>query len=198
MSKPFSQACENNKGPILEKISDVFQPGDTVLEVGSGTAQHILHFAANMPEVTWQPTELGENMHTLLAGLKGEERANILLPPLVLEACEKWPDIEVEGIFGANCLHIMSQKSVECFFEGVGRHLKPGGNLCVYGPFRYRGEFTTDSNAEFDQWLKARNPVSGIRDFERVDELAGNIGLTLVADHSLPANNQLLHWRREA
>lgn len=198
MSKPFSQACENNKGPILEKILAIFQPGDTVLEVGSGTAQHILHFATNMPEVTWQPTELGENMPTLLAGLEGEERDNIQLPPLVLEACEEWPDIEVEGIFGANCLHIMSQKSVECFFEGVGRHLKPGGNLCVYGPFRYKGEFTTDSNAEFDQWLKARNPVSGIRDFEMVDELAGNIGLTLVADHSLPANNQLIHWRREA
>lgn len=196
MNKPFSQACENNKDPILEKIIHIFQPGDTVLEIGSGTGQHVLYFTTQLPEVTWLPAELNENMHTLLAGLEGEERSNLQLPPLTLDTSEEWPDIEVDGIFAANCLHIMSQNSVTCFFEGVGRLLRPGGNLCVYGPFKYQDQFTTESNAEFDQWLKARNPVSGIRDFEMVDELAAKEGLTLMADYSLPANNQLIHWQR--
>lgn len=196
MSKPFSQACENNKQFILDVISQIFQPGETVLEIGSGTAQHILHFASHMPTVDWQPAELGENMTTLMEGLSDAQLANILMPPLQLDVSDAWPLLEVDGVFSANCLHIMAEESVDDFFHGVGRILRSGGNLCVYGPFKYDGKFTTQSNADFDSSLKSRCPVSGIRDFEKVNQLAGEVGLQLVADHSLPANNQLLHWRK--
>lgn len=196
MSRPFSQACENNKQYILDIIIQVYQAGDTVLEIGSGTAQHIIHFARHMPAVKWQPAELGENMSTLMEGLSGIELENILMPPLQLDVSDSWPLIEVDGIFSANCLHIMAEESVDDFFHGVGRILRPGGHLCVYGPFKYGGEFTTQSNADFDSSLKSRCPVSGIRDFEKVNQLAQDVGLQLVADHSMPANNQLLHWHK--
>ena len=196
MNRPFSQACENNKPFILEIIRHVYQPGQRVLEIGSGTAQHVLHFARNMPQVNWQPAELEENIPTLLAGLEGEDLPNIILPPLVLDVSGSWPELRVEGVFSSNCLHIMPASSVNDFFAGIDQILLPGGNLCVYGPFKYQGEFTTLSNADFDRWLKARDPRSGIRDFETVNALAADIGLELVADHAMPANNQLLHWRR--
>jgi cyclopropane fatty-acyl-phospholipid synthase-like methyltransferase len=107
---------------------------------------------------------------------------------------EPWPVARVDGIFSANTLHIMPAAHVEYFFRGVQRTLRTGGKLCVYGPFKYQGEFTTSSNARFDEWLKERNPLSGVRDFEHVDTLAKAAGLQLRFDHALPANNQLLVW----
>ena len=195
-SKPFSQACENNKGYILEVIDDIFQVGDTILEIGSGTAQHALHFASHLSYLSWQPAELEENMETLQAGLAGHGLPNIL-PAVVLNVENTWPAISVDGIFSANCLHIMAASSVELFFEGTGKLIKQGGNLCVYGPFKYNGEFTTPSNARFDLWLKDRNPLSGIRDIEWVDGLAEKTGFRFMKDNAMPANNQLIHWVRD-
>lgn len=204
-AKPFSQACENNKRVILERIKGHFEPCSVVLEIGSGTAQHITFFAGMMPQVHWQPSDTPQNMPTLLAGLVDHGLPNIALP-LALDVTQApWPlaGIEtsvggVDGIFTANTLHIMPYEAVQRFFDGVGNVLRPGGKLCVYGPFKYHGEFTTPSNAGFDDHLKAFDPRMGIRDFERVHALAEAQELELVADHAMPANNQLLIWQMHA
>ncbi|MES2603406.1 MAG: DUF938 domain-containing protein [Pseudomonadota bacterium] len=193
--KPFSQACENNKQVILDIIRGEFAAGDLVLEIGSGTAQHVVHFAQAMPAVQWQPTDLPENLATVQAGLADCSLGNVAAPLALDVARNPWPVAPVDGIFTANTLHIMPYAHVEAFFHGVQRILLPGGKLCVYGPFKYHGAFTTPSNARFDDWLKQRNPLSGVRDFEQVDEWANAIGLQLLADHAMPANNQLLVWQ---
>lgn len=196
MPKPFSQACENNKQFILDIIRHEFRTGSRVLEIGSGTAQHACHFARALPGIQWLPSDVPENLAVVQAGLAGEDLPNIA-PPIALDVAQQpWPVDAVDGIFSANTLHIMSEAHVECFFAGVQQVLRPGGCLCVYGPFKYGGDFTTPSNARFDQWLKERDPRSGVRDFERVDALARAAGLELRADHAMPANNQLLVWYR--
>ena len=196
MTKPFSQACENNKAPILAVIERYFRDGDTVLEVGSYTTQHIRFFATKLPGVTWQPSDTPESMPLVSAGLEGVSLANIL-PPLALDVTqEQWPVAGVDGIFSANTLHIMPEANMAYFFRGAGRVLNPGGTLCVYGPFKYAGEYTSESNAGFQEWLRARDPDSGIRDFEAADALARKAGLNFVEDHAMPANNQLIAWRK--
>lgn len=201
---PFSQACENNKHFILDRIKDEFLPGRTVLEIGSRTAQHVRFFAQQMPRVRWLPSDIPENMATLIDCLEGHQCENIA-PPVALDVTQKpWPVIAADsldpgagvgGVFTANTLHIMSWSAVGCFFDGVGGVLRTGGKLCVYGPFKYDGEFTTTSNAQFDASLRSQNPDSGLRDFERVSALAEAQNMVLVADHDMPANNQLLVWR---
>lgn len=196
MSRPFSQSCENNKAPILGIISHEFEKANLVLEIGSYTAQHALYFAETMPELRWQPSDIAENMDTLRAGLAGHALPNVAEPFTLNVSDEVWPIEKADGIFSANTLHIMPYPYVELFFRGVGRTLKPGGKLCVYGPFKYNGEFTTPSNASFDVWLKERDPRSGVRDFEQVNSWAKAAGLSLLADHPMPANNQLLVWEK--
>jgi hypothetical protein len=197
MSKPFSQACENNKAVILPTISQYFHDAITVLELGSYTAQHIQYFAEKLPQIRWQPSDTSDNLAFLTAGLKDVALVNIL-PPLVLDVSQQsWPMNQAGGIFSANTLHIMPQTHVKDFFDGAGKTLEAGGYLCVYGPFKYDGEFTSDSNARFELWLKERDPLSGVRDFEEVNALAQQAGMTLVADHTMPANNQLLVWQKE-
>lgn len=194
MSKPFSQACENNKQHILDRIRHEFAPGSRVLEIGSGTAQHVMHFAQALPELHWLPSDMPRNLATVQAGLADCGLTNISAPLALDVAQELWPVSAVDGIFTANTLHIMSAAHVELFFQGVQRVLQTGGRLCVYGPFKYGGTFTTPSNARFDDWLKERDPRSGVRDFENVDALAEQAGMHLCADHAMPANNQLLVW----
>ena len=194
-AKPYSQACENNKQFILDRIREHFAPGNLVLEIGSGTAQHVTFFAQMMPQVQWQPSDMSANMPTLIAGLDGNGLANIAAPLALDVGQATWPIGDVGGVFTANTLHIMSYASVECFFRSVGEVLQRGSCLCVYGPFKYNNAFTTPSNAQFDLWLKARDPVSGVRDFERVAALAEAQNLELLADHDMPANNQLLVWQ---
>lgn len=197
MNKPFSQACENNKQCILEVISTYFNSGDQILEVGSGTAQHATYFCQLLPEISWVPCEIPENMDTLAAGLSGEKLPN-LMPPEVLDVTQReWPLTGLDGLFSANCLHIMPEALSADFFRGAGKALKIGGILCVYGPFKYGGDFTSESNASFDLWLKDRDPLSGIRDFENINQLATDNGFELIEDWNMPANNQCLIWRKE-
>ena len=169
-----------------------------VLEIGTLTAQHICFFAEAIPLVYWIPSDLEENLPTVRAGLEDCVLPNISAP-LALDAAEApWPVAQVDGIFTANTLHIMRYEYVARFFRNAGRVLKAGGILCVYGPFKYGGEFTTPSNASFDVWLKQRDPLSGVRDFEQVQAWAEEAGFELLADHSMPANNQMLVWQKQA
>ena len=190
----YSPSCERNQQPILEQLQGLLTDSRHVLEVGSGSGQHALFFARRFPWLSWQPTELMMNHEALKLNLMEEAVENIL-PPQILDVCQSsWGVDYADAVFTANTLHIMGWPQVECFFAGAGAALEPGGQLIVYGPFRYEGDYTSASNAEFDQWLKQRDPVSGIRDFEAVNALAEAVGLQLSADVTMPANNQLLVW----
>ena len=195
---PLSEACERNKGPILEVLRRAFKDVTAVLEIGSGTGQHAVHFAKNLPHLTWQPTDREDYLPGLGARLDAEGGANIK-EPVFLDVTESpWPVGSFDGVFTANTFHIMSEEMVEQFFLGLGKALKPGGKLCVYGPFNYGGKFTSESNEHFDGFLKSQDPQSGIRDFEWIEQLAQAQGITLVQDHTMPANNRLLEWRKNS
>ena len=191
LDKPFSQACENNKTFILPVLQQVFQNIDSVLEIGSGTGQHATFFAKHLTHLTWQTSDLFINHEGIKQWLAECPSAN-LLPPVELDLSKDWPISSTSGIFTANTLHIVSWELVIAFFEGIKAHLTSNGKLCIYGPFNYQGKFTSESNANFDLWLKQRNELSGIRDIEAIITLANKAGLTLIEDHQMPANNRLL------
>jgi len=193
----FSPASERNKDPIAERLLPLLQEyGITrVLEVGSGSGQHALYFTELFPSLQWQCSELLENVWALQENLKHTP----LQPPLELDVMGLWPlCASVQMLYSANTLHIMSWPAVEALFANAGKVVEQGGLLCVYGPFRYQGAFTTDSNAAFDQMLRRRDPASGIRDFESVERQAVAAGFGLLADYAMPANNQLLVWQKKA
>ena len=190
-----SAACERNKEPILAVLGRELGACHSLLEIGSGTGQHAVHFARHLPHLDWQPTEVGAELGALAERVRLEGPPN-LRPPIELDVrAHPWPLGRIEAMFSANTLHIMAWEAVEHFFRGAGEALTPPGVLCVYGPFRYRGAYTSDSNAEFDRFLRGRDPASGIRDFEALEALAARAGLELAADHAMPANNQTLVWR---
>jgi len=193
-----SEACERNKAPILEILKDIFGNSRDVLEIGSGSGKHALYFGQNLPHLTWQPSDLEENLAAIEAQLAPDTLKNVS-PPIVLDVCRHpWPITSVSAIFSANTLHIMSWESVTHFFRGAGKILRTGGALCVYGPFRYQNAFTSESNERFDQHLRQQDPLSGIRDFEAVNQQANEHGLSFLKDYAMPANNQVLVWKRHA
>jgi SAM-dependent methyltransferase len=196
-NKPFSQPCENNKDPILAVLREVFvQPG-TILEIGSGTGQHAVHFGRHLPHLTWQPTDVAGNLAGIEAWLAEAELANVATPlALDLDAAE-WPVADADGAFSANTAHIVSWEQVERLFSGLASRLAPGARFCLYGPFAYAGQHTSDSNAEFDATLRRRDPHSGIRDVADLRRLARDTGFVLAADHAMPANNRTLVWERQ-
>ena len=184
-----------NQGPILEVLQRHLGATRRVLEIGSGTGQHAVHFAAAMPWLSWQCSDRAVNLTGITQWL--DEAALSNTPPAIeLDVDGPWPKNGFDAVFTANSLHIMGWPQVEAFFAGVGKVLQEDGLLIVYGPFNYGGDFTSDSNRAFDQWLKDRDPASGIRDFEVVDALARAIGLALVEDNAMPANNRALVWQK--
>jgi cyclopropane fatty-acyl-phospholipid synthase-like methyltransferase len=194
---PFSEACERNKEPILSVLRVCFADRAQVLEIGSGTGQHAVYFARHLTHLTWHPTEQLSFLPDLAARVHLEGHHN-LRPPTVLDVRQRvWPVRSVDAIFTANTLHIMSWLEVTAMYRGIGDVLAPGGRLIVYGPFRYRGQYTSDSNREFDQALMERDPASGLRNVEALTALAAPYGLQLVADHDLPAFNRLLVFVKE-
>ena len=194
-AKPHSEPCERNKGPILEVLRQHFAGRRRVLEIGSGTGQHAVHFAGALPGLTWQTSDLEPN----LAGIRlwiAEARLPNLKPPIALDVFGPWPDAQFDAVFTANTLHIMSWVGVRALFAALPAILEEGGVFAAYGPFKYGGAFTSASNAAFDAWLRQRSPQSGIRDFEAVDALARSSGMALLEDRPMPANNRALLWRR--
>jgi len=192
MNKPYSQACENNKDPILHKIKDIFLESKTVWEIGGGTGQHACYFAQQLPHLQWQVTDRAENLAGINSWIEVSGLENLPKSLALNVSNEQWPCQEIEALFSANTLHIMSWLEVECFFAGLGRYLTQDARVCIYGPFNYSGEYTSLSNASFDQWLKTRDPQSGIRDFEAIEKLAKLVGLIVKNDFAMPANNRLL------
>lgn len=195
LNKPYSESCDQNRAAILSIIQPLLGKSRRVLEIGSGTGQHAVAFAAELPQLIWQTSDQSENHAGIRLWLE-ESRLDNIRAPLVLDVMQaEWPDIDVDAVFTANTLHIMHWSEVEALFDGIGQLLSTAGNLLIYGPFNYGGKFTSDSNVQFDQWLKSRDPLRGIRDFEAVDSLASKAGLVLKNDYTMPANNRILHWQ---
>jgi SAM-dependent methyltransferase len=193
---PHSEACERNKSPILAVLREVFAGATLVVEIGSGTGQHAVHFARHLPWLRWQPTDRLDQLAGLDARVRAEGPPNLALPVVLDVMQPPWPALAADAVFSANTLHILSWPGVEAFFAGLPSVLEPGGVLAVYGPFRAGGQFDAQSNAAFDRMLRERDPASGLRDLEAVDALAAATGLERIAHHPLPANNRLVAWRR--
>jgi cyclopropane fatty-acyl-phospholipid synthase-like methyltransferase len=193
---PFSEACERNKGPILEVLRIAFADRAQVLEIGSGTGQHAVHFAAHLTHLVWQPTEQLAYLPDLASRVKLEGTRNLRQPTVLDVKQTVWPLRSVDAIYSANTLHIMGWTEVEALFRGVDAVLSPHGIVCVYGPFRYDGAYTSESNRDFDRMLKERDPLSGLRDLKELSTLAERYALRLRTDHDLPANNRLLEFVR--
>ena len=194
---PFSEACERNKAPILEVLRAAFADRTQVLEIGSGTGQHAVHFAAHLPHLTWHPTEQLAYLPDLGARVKLEGPPNLRAPTVLDVNQTVWPLRAADAMFTANTLHIMAWTEVVALYRGLDGVLSRGGVLCVYGPFRYQGRYTSDSNRDFDRMLQERDPLSGLRDIQDLTALAAQYGLRLAADHDLPANNRLLEFVKD-
>ena len=196
MNKPFSQACENNKEPILVVLKRIFTDPCDVLEIGSGTGQHAIYFAEHLPHITWQPSD--QIMY--LPGINlwvNEAKLGNLKTPLALDINQQpWPVSKIDAVFTANTFHIMSWKSVQVFIASLGEVMCPGAIFCSYGPFNVNGSYTSESNARFDVWLKEQDPLSAIRDLETLISLANNAEIKLLEDIEMPANNKLLIWEK--
>jgi len=193
--KPYSEACERNRAPILDVLQRVFADRRCVLEIGSGTGQHAAYFAPALPHLVWQPSDVAEH----LAGIRlwtQECAAPNLRAPIELDVEREWPKVEADAVFSANTCHIMSWAQVERMFAGVNLLLPARGVLALYGPFNYGGRPTSESNARFDAMLRSRDPASGLRDYEAITALARHCALTPVEDNSMPANNRLLVFER--
>lgn len=205
MTKPFSASCERNRDPILDVLRRHLGNARHVLEIGSGTGQHAVHFAAAMPWLNWQCSDDAGNLAGIRQWLDDVALVNTP-PPVALQAVvEPEPHflpalrpelLPFDAVFTANTLHIMGWPEVRALFAGMPAILSPEALVIAYGPFNQDGSFSSESNREFDGWLKARDPRSGIRDLEAVDALAAGIGMSRVDDVAMPANNRMLVWRR--
>jgi hypothetical protein len=193
---PFSQACENNKEPILALLREHLADSRCVLEIGSGTGQHAVHFAAALPQLRWLTSDRPQNHPAILAWLAHRPAPN-LQPPITLDTrMQPWPETAADAVFSANTAHIMHLDAVRAMILGVAALLPVGGPFLLYGPFRYGDRHTSASNAGFDASLRAMDPGMGIRDALALQSLAAEHGLVLVADHAMPANNRTLVWQR--
>ncbi len=196
--KPYAESSEKNKEPILAVLKEIFAERKQVLEIASGTGQHAVYFGRELPHLSWQPSELAQNLAGIQAWLDEAQLPNVLAP-LALDVNDAhWPVAPVDAVFNANTVHIISWAEVERLFAHIARVIAPGGYVCFYGPYNYGGNFTSGSNARFDAWLKSRDPNSGVRDFEEVDRLAASHGLDLLQDIAMPSNNRILVWEARA
>lgn len=196
MTKPYSQACENNKAPILSKIKTYLTGNECILEIGSGTGQHAVHFAKHLPNIIWQTADQAMHHEGINAWLDEAKLSNLIVP-ITLDLNHDWPVTKkYDAIYTANTLHIVSEPLVEKLIIGAAKHSQSQSHLFIYGPFNYNGQFTSESNQGFDAMLRARDPHSGIRDQEWVVSLANKQGFELVQDHEMPANNRLLVFKR--
>jgi SAM-dependent methyltransferase len=189
-ARQTAPAAERNKDPILAVLRRVLPQSGLVLEIASGTGQHVVHFARALPGLTWQPSEADPRMRPSIAGWLAESGLANVLPPLDLDVCRpEWPIDHVEAIVCINMIHISPWQATEQLLAGCGRILRPGGVLYLYGPYRRGGRHTAPSNEAFDASLRQRDPQWGVRDLETVVEAASGHGMELSEVVEMPANN---------
>ena len=196
MSKPFSQACENNRSPIGAVLTRLFSETVTVLEIGSGTGQHAVWFAEQLPHLHWQTSDRTENHSGINQWLDASGLNNIGAPIALDVSSDVWPTKTFDAVFSSNTAHIMDWSDVGIMFSQVAGTLSAGGLFCLYGPMKYSGVIAAESNRAFDQRLKESEPRQGIREFNDLDQLALAVGMSLLEDNAMPANNRLLIWQK--
>jgi len=193
----YSESCTRNQQVIAEQLAPIFAQSDCVLEIGSGSGQHALHFCQTHPHLNWQCSDQTQWLDGLTKNIAASE-ISAIATPIELDVNARWPNKQYSLIYTANSLHIMSMQSMLALFSNIGSHLTETGYFCCYGPFKYQGDYTSPSNSQFDVWLKNRDTLSGIRDFEVISELAKEQRLKLISDTNMPANNQLLIWQKQS
>ena len=196
MNKPYSESCDQNREPILSVIQPLLKSSKTLLEIGSGTGQHAVYFAKKMPQLNWQTSDRAEYHAGIQQWLAEANLDNVQAPLLLDVLSDQWMSESYDAVFSANTLHIMHHECVQALFDNIANVLNENGLLIIYGPFNYDGNYTSESNARFDIWLKGNDSKSCIKDFEWVNELAEKAGLTLQEDYEMPANNRILCWKR--
>ncbi|GGY70557.1 DUF938 domain-containing protein [Marinobacter zhanjiangensis] len=197
-SLPFSQACKNNRQPILDQLTDVVTGPAVVLEIGTGTGQHAEYFAGQLPHVRWLPTDHPDNVWMCRQRLVLADLPNVAAP-IALNVSERpWPLPAFDHAYSANTAHIMAWEEVCDMFGGVAEGLGEGGCFCLYGPFNDQGGYTSDSNRQFDRHLRARLPHMGLRNLQDLEALAAGLGMSLYRNLEMPANNRLLIFRKSA
>jgi SAM-dependent methyltransferase len=193
-----SPSVARNRDPILLVLRRVLPGRGTVLEVASGTGEHAAHFAAALPHLTWQPTDMDEDARRSVAAHRELVGLPNLLPPLALDVrAPVWPVAHADALVAINMIHISPWTASEGLMAGAARVLPSGGVLYLYGPYKENGEHTAPTNAAFDASLRARDPAWGVRDIADVRALAGAAGLDLVERVTMPANNLSLVFRKQ-
>lgn len=195
-NKPFSSSCEENKQVILTVIKPLLTQSKEVLEIASGTGQHAVFFAEQMPHLQWQPSDLTENHPGIYQWINGSGLTNLAKPIALNVSTDPWPKHCYDAVFSANSFHIMAKQNVIDFFQNIASVVRDEGLVIIYGPFNYGGEFTSESNTRFDAMLRARNSRSCIKDFEWCLQLAEEAGLHLFDDVEMPQNNRILIWQK--
>lgn len=195
--KPYAGSCDQNKDVILAVLKELLDTPQEVLEVGTGTGQHAVFFAEQLPHLTWQCSDQAQYHQGIHLWLDEAKLDNVLPPFMLNVSSDSWPEKQYDAIYSANVTHIMHWNNVVDLFTKGASCLKSGGKMICYGPFNYSGQFTSPSNAQFDQHLKAGDPLSGIRDIDDLNKLASDNDLALISDFEMPANNRILVWQKQ-
>jgi SAM-dependent methyltransferase len=195
--RQVAPAAERNKGPILEILRRVLPARGRVLEIGSGTGQHVVHFAKGLPQLSWQPTDPDPDYRRSIAQWSRFEKTANVLPPLELDVCRlPWPVAAVDAIVCINMIHVAPWAATQALIAGARDALLSEGVLFLYGPFRRGGRHTAPSNEAFDADLRAHDPAWGLRDIEEVEKVGNRAGFALVETVGMPANNFSLVFRK--
>ncbi len=194
-SKPYAEACDENGPHILQVLKARLPAEGELLEIGSGTGQHAVMFAAALPGIIWHTSDQGEMHEGIQMWLDEAAHPNLRAPIALNVLHDPWPKQQFDAIYSANTAHIMPEEAVEAMFAGVSVALKSGAPFLLYGPFMYDGEHTSESNWRFDRWLRSSEPHRGIRDVAWLKEIATSLGLVLEEDIEMPVNNRILIWR---
>jgi SAM-dependent methyltransferase len=194
--KPFAPSCERNREPLLAVLREWFAPCTRVLEIGSGTGQHAVYFAAALPHLTWQCSDRADQLPGIRLWLDEAALANTPAPLALDVERGPWPAQRFDAMFSANTAHIMSWDQIQALFAQLPQVLSAGAVFVLYGPFKRGGAHTSEGNAAFDAQLRAQTPHRGIRDVEALDTLARASGMQRIGDVAMPANNACLIWRR--
>jgi SAM-dependent methyltransferase len=193
-----SPAAERNKGPILEVLVRVLPAQGAVLEVASGTGQHVVCFARALPDLHWRPSDVApELLEAIRSRLAAAALPNVA-PPLALDVLEpRWPDVAADAVLCINMIHIAPWRAARGLFAHAARLLASGAPLILYGPYKRSGTHTAPSNAAFDESLRARNPEWGVRDLDDVTALGAELGFRRDEVVAMPANNLTVVYRRD-
>ena len=194
--KPFAPACERNKGPILEVLRRVFADAADVIEIGSGTGQHAVWFAAGLPHLVWRTSDLPYSHAGINAWIDDAGPDNVERPLSLDVASRPWPLGSAGGAFSANTAHYMHWFEVEAMFNGLAELLLPGARFALYGAFTRDGRHVSASNAAFDRLLRRHDPGLGVRDIRDLERIAAGGAMTLEEDVAMPSNNRTLVWRK--